>query len=95
MLPTKTDYQTFCPKDTSWQRRDELGVGDIFANAAKCKKCGDEIRSCNKHDYVQCKCGAIAVDGGSFYVRRVGELDAIEEKVVLYDDLREEDEKSY
>ncbi len=35
----------------------------------KCKKCGDEIRSMHRHDFVRCKCGAIFIDGGSDYTR--------------------------
>lgn len=46
----------------------------IIQNAAKCAKCGDEVWSAHRHDYRECKCGAIAVDGGLDYLRRVGEL---------------------
>ena len=42
----------------------------IFRNSAKCLKCGHEIESKHRHDYVSCKCGAIAVDGGHDYLRR-------------------------
>ncbi len=41
-------------------------------NQARCKKCGDVIESKHRHDFVQCKCGAIAVDGGNAYQRRIG-----------------------
>lgn len=44
----------------------------ILTNKAKCLKCGDVIESTHRHDFVQCKCGAIAVDGGREYLRRVG-----------------------
>lgn len=40
-------------------------------NRAKCKLCGYIIESKHMHDYVECKCGAIAVDGGSDYFRAV------------------------
>lgn len=33
-------------------------------NRAKCKLCGDIIESMHPTDYVTCKCGEIAVDGG-------------------------------
>jgi hypothetical protein len=46
----------------------------IVQNAAVCNKCGDTIISRHRHDYVQCSCGAIAVDGGQDYLRRVGGL---------------------
>jgi hypothetical protein len=34
-------------------------------NRAKCKKCESVIESFHPTDYVMCKCGEIAVDGGS------------------------------
>jgi len=49
----------------------------VIKNAAKCLKCGDVIESKYRHDFKFCKCGAIAVDGGHEYLRRVGELDQI------------------
>lgn len=42
----------------------------IKVNKAKCRRCGDIIESKSVHDYVICKCGAIAVDGGKEYLRR-------------------------
>lgn len=42
----------------------------IIRNAIRCKLCGDEIESNNRHDYVRCSCGACAVDGGHDYLRR-------------------------
>ena len=42
----------------------------IIRNAIQCKKCGDIIESHYRHDYVQCKCGSCAVDGGCDYLRR-------------------------
>ena len=74
-----TDTQEFTTKDMSAEERRKLDVGDIWANQAKCKKCDDIIRSKNRHDFVTCSCGSISVDGGSWYGRRVGELDMIEE----------------
>jgi hypothetical protein len=43
---------------------------DITRNAAKCKKCGDEIVSTHRHDFVRCTCGAVSVDGGKDYLKR-------------------------
>ena len=75
-----TDTQQFTTKDMSVEERRRLDVGDIWANQAKCKKCQDVIRSKNRHDFVTCKCGAISVDGGSWYARRVAkDLNDIEE----------------
>ena len=42
----------------------------IIRNAIRCNICGDEIESKHRHDYVECKCGACAVDGGHDYLRR-------------------------
>ena len=36
----------------------------IIKNAIQCKLCGDIIESTDRHNYVECKCGACAVDGG-------------------------------
>ena len=57
----------------------------ILRNSAKCLKCGDEIVSEYCHDFVRCKCGSIAVDGGHDYLRRVGDLEFFED-TSLYDD---------
>ena len=48
----------------------------IIQNAVTCLSCGDFIFSAYRHHYNQCTCGAIAVDGGQEYLRRVGALDA-------------------
>ena len=42
----------------------------IISNQAKCYKCGDTIYSSYRHDYVECSCKAIMVDGGNDYLRR-------------------------
>ncbi len=42
----------------------------IIKNAIKCNHCGDIIESTDRHNYVECKCGACAVDGGHDYLRR-------------------------
>ena len=40
-------------------------------NRAKCLTCGDVVESKHVHDFVTCKCGAISVDGGNEYHRRL------------------------
>ncbi len=45
---------------------------EIVTNKAKCLKCDDIIESRHRHDYVSCSCGAIAVDGGTEYLKRTG-----------------------
>lgn len=51
----------------------------IVVNQIRCKKCGDEPFSKHRHDFVSCKCGAVAVDGGQDYLRRIGALEYMEE----------------
>jgi hypothetical protein len=41
----------------------------ILKNSIKCNHCNDEIESKHRHDFVKCKCGKIAVDGGKDYRR--------------------------
>lgn len=79
------DYQTFTTIDTPIAERREFDVGDIWSNSARCKKCLDLIRSKNRHNYVTCKCGAISVDGGSWYAKRVAmDLDDVEDVIIMY-----------
>jgi hypothetical protein len=47
----------------------------ILRNAVVCLVCGEEIESTHRHDFRSCVCGAICVDGGKSYLRRVGRLD--------------------
>lgn len=47
----------------------------IISNSATCRNCKDFIFSRHVHDFVTCKCGAISVDGGQEYLRRVGHPD--------------------
>ena len=63
----------------------------VLVNKAQCKLCGDIIESKHVHDYVGCKCGEIAVDGGKDYLRRTaGSLDNI---IELSESAQEEREK--
>lgn len=48
-------------------------------NAGRCRLCGDVIESKHRHDFVRCKCGAVAVDGGRAYLRRIGNPEDFEE----------------
>ena len=45
----------------------------ILTNKIQCKKCGDVIQSEDRRDFKFCSCGAVAVDGGQDYLRRIGE----------------------
>lgn len=42
----------------------------ILCNQAQCLTCLDTPFSRNRWDYVPCKCGSIAVDGGQGYIKR-------------------------
>lgn len=63
-------YPTMLPAD-----RLKFDVGNIYENKIQCKKCGWVIRSKNRHNFVTCKCGAVSVDGGSWYQRVIGKQD--------------------
>lgn len=43
----------------------------ILKNAARCNRCGEIIESKTVHDFVECGCGSLSVDGGREYIRRV------------------------
>jgi hypothetical protein len=47
----------------------------LLRNAAQCAKCGDVIESTYRHDWVQCSCKAIFIDGGLTYIRWGGDPD--------------------
>lgn len=51
----------------------------IVSNQIRCNKCGDEPFSMHRHDYVTCKCGSVAVDGGMSYLRRIGDIGSYNE----------------
>lgn len=34
-----------------------------------CKKCNTYIQSQHRHDYCDCECGDVAIDGGSYYTK--------------------------
>lgn len=46
----------------------------ILLNAIQCRKCLAVVVSRHVHDFVWCPCHAVAVDGGTDYLKRVGEL---------------------
>ena len=55
----------------------------LLSNQARCLKCGDEPYSRNRHDYSSCKCGDIAVDGGTEYRRMVLATGALYEDISI------------
>ena len=88
-----TDYHDFTTKNMSTAKRRFFDTGDWWMNSAQCKKCGEVLVSRNRHDFVTCKCGAVSVDGGSWYLRRVGDLKAIKELSVPFRYIKNEKEK--
>ena len=46
-------------------------MSKIVKNCIKCNLCSDIIISENVHDIKFCKCGAVGVDGGNDYLRRL------------------------
>lgn len=66
-----TDYHYLFSKGLTLEEREKYWIWDIWINWAICLKCKDFIRSMNGHDFKFCSCGAIAVDWGSWYCRRV------------------------
>lgn len=42
----------------------------IILNRIKCNHCGDIIISYSQHDYKNCKCGKVSIDGGLSYLKR-------------------------
>ena len=84
------DYQTVTDKNTPKSERSALNIGDLWSNKVRCLACNDVIRSRNQHDFVWCSCKNVAVDGGSWYLRRVGGQQGYEELSEVYNDMEEE-----
>lgn len=55
----------------------------ILVNQVECLKCGDKPFSAHRHDYSECSCGTIAVDGGMDYLKRSGDLDQYKDISVI------------
>jgi len=43
----------------------------ILVNMIQCKRCGDIICSEHRYDLKWCRCGSVAVDGGTDYLKRL------------------------
>ena len=80
-------YHKWCNIDTPKEERRKANIGDIFINGCKCLKCGKTIYSTDRHDFKWCQCQSIAVDGGSWYCKRVGNLELMEECSVVFSDV--------
>ena len=51
----------------------------LIKNRWKCLYCGDVIESKHRYDYVTCNCGKSNCDGGTSYIRLVGDLDMMQD----------------
>lgn len=56
----------------------------ILSNQVRCHKCSDTPFSAHRHDFKSCACGAIAVDGGMSYLRRVGAVRAYDDMSIEF-----------
>ena len=60
-------------------------MNKILVNKVKCKKCGDIIQSKAVNDFKRCSCKSIAIDGGTEYLKRIGNFQDFEE-LSVYDE---------
>lgn len=58
----------------------------LICNQAYCKLCETLVISHSQHDFNSCKCGAISVDGGTDYRRRIFKSIAGYEDRCIYSD---------
>lgn len=56
---------------------------EIISNKIKCKKSGDIIESKSTNEYKRCSCGAVAIDGGKDYLKRIGNEEDYEEMSIV------------
>lgn len=55
----------------------------LVRNAIYCKSCKDTIETMKIHDYKECSCGSIGIDGGLYIGNRIlGDLSNIESRRV-------------
>lgn len=54
----------------------------IISNQAYCKVCGDAPFSAGRNDLQYCYCENLAVDGGTEYLKRIGDEDHYNEMAI-------------
>ena len=54
-------------------------VKKSIKNAFKCLYRNDIIESKHQHDFTTCQCGEMSIDGGTSYIRLIGDLDMMQE----------------
>lgn len=56
----------------------------IIINRVRCKRCNDVLESNSTHDLKFCSCGAVGIDGGRDYLKRITrDIDDIEELSIV------------
>jgi hypothetical protein len=58
----------------------------VKVNRVRCRECNEVIESKHRHDFKQCSCGGVFVDGGTDYLRRGWAHGAAEDR---YEELSE------
>lgn len=66
----------------------------LIKNRWKCLYCDDIIESKHRHDFATCKCNKSSCDGGTSYIRLVGDLDMIQDMCEWDDDDVSKDDMS-
>jgi hypothetical protein len=84
------DYHEFAYLDMPKEERKKFGIGDIYNNMIQCLECKYYVRSRNRLDYRECNCGKVAVDGGSWYLRRTGDLKLMRELSITFKDVEKD-----
>ena len=51
----------------------------LIKNKWKCLYCNDIIESKHQHHFISCKCGKMSIDGGTSYIRLIGDLDMMQD----------------
>lgn len=87
------DSLNYVTRSSTTEQRRKFDIGDVYINAAVCLKCKDYIRSKNRHDFVFCSCGSIAVDGGSWYCRRAGDMSNCVDVIEYFHDVKKSKKK--
>ena len=64
----------------------------LIKNKWKCLYCNDIIESKHQHHFISCKCGKSSCDGGTSYIRLVGDLDMMQ-NVCEYIEMWEDGDK--
>lgn len=59
----------------------------LIRNRIRCQRCGEIIESRSIHDFSTCRCGAVSVDGGLVYPRRLGDD---YEELAEYEEIKKE-----